>query len=1156
MSNIKSISTTRIVSAFVALAVAATMLFAGAALTKAQTKEELQSQINDLLSQIENLQSQLADSEQDGGTGTVASGLAQFEQFDTSLSKGNSSSEVKKLQQFLNAVPGVQLAASGPGSPGNETNYYGSITAAAVTQFQEKYSETVLAPLNLSAGTGYWGPSSIEKANELIANAEAEDTGDGGNGDTTDEDEDTAAGFTGVKVTKADNQPESSLAPGGAARVPFTNFTVEAGDEAVTIDSVVVKRNGLANDDSFDSIVLLDEEGLQVGDSESLNSDHQARLREDLMVEAGESKTFTIAANMAESVTSSSGNVAQFALVEVNTDASLDADLPIVGASQTVNSGLEDSIGSAEVDEGSRNPSGDINKQIGTTDYTFAAADIENTGDEDLNFKSIRWEQNGSASNSDLDNVVVTVEGEEYETTVSGDYYTASFEGGITIDDGDSVEVAIKGDIIDGVGSKIDFEIDELSDINLTGMDYGYGILPIDDDGDVESEVNTPEITIKTGSVTFSSTNVVPAGDVVNGGDKVSLASFGVSTAGEPISWDSITVSFSSSVGGDLYDTSSAKYIKNVRLVDGNGSTLAGPEDLNDQDEAVMDDTVTLDVGAHDLIVKADLSDGWADGDTITATLHHNSSIEDFEGVNSGEDIDSSEYNSGMTDGKTQTISAGSLNASLSANFVNQNVIKGSTDVVLAKINLDASGSGEDIDVDAIEITEVGGASVDDLSNMKLRTADGKLLTTGGNIENPSSAPITFFLDDPGYTVAKGTTATIELVASINDNASGDYEFQLASKGEWSVEGVETGQDEDELLTVDEDSNSATMSIVDYGSMAVSVDSSDPSQAWYVSGDNATVGTLEFAATNEDMELTDLGIELKNGGASDVTNISLESSDGELESKTITSSIVNFDNLGDFTVEDADDRNLDVKATFADIGVKSSGQSGNLIQISTTTDKSNNKARGVASGATSYLEGEVGTTKGARYFNSLPTVTVNEPAGSWNKNDTEIYNFTVTADEADDVALYKVTVEVDVNGTNATATNFKLFDGNDDLVATSTDTKVVNEAQNVVFTVNNDSVDYGDDKVVVSEGESEDLYVKADIKDGNSDDNDDITTDLVGDNSYDTNSPTDASSVSGNFVWSPLSRSTYGIGDNDWFNGYKVPGMASDNDTASQELEE
>lgn len=77
--------------------------------------------------------------------------------FPTNLSLGSSGVSVLLLQQTLNRYPDTRIASTGPGSPGNETGYFGLLTRAAVVRFQAKYASAILAPAGLARGNGYVG---------------------------------------------------------------------------------------------------------------------------------------------------------------------------------------------------------------------------------------------------------------------------------------------------------------------------------------------------------------------------------------------------------------------------------------------------------------------------------------------------------------------------------------------------------------------------------------------------------------------------------------------------------------------------------------------------------------------------------------------------------------------------------------------------------------------------------------------------------------------------------------------------------------------------------------------------------------------------------------------------------------------------------------
>ncbi len=76
------------------------------------------------------------------------------------LTMGSSGDDVRCLQRYLNWA-GYPVALSGVGSVGNETTYFGSLTANAVTRWQNANSSQVLLPAGLATGTGYFGPLSF-----------------------------------------------------------------------------------------------------------------------------------------------------------------------------------------------------------------------------------------------------------------------------------------------------------------------------------------------------------------------------------------------------------------------------------------------------------------------------------------------------------------------------------------------------------------------------------------------------------------------------------------------------------------------------------------------------------------------------------------------------------------------------------------------------------------------------------------------------------------------------------------------------------------------------------------------------------------------------------------------------------------------------------
>lgn len=88
--------------------------------------------------------------------------------FTRTLKLGSRGTDVQALQVFLN-THGFRLREQGQGASGQEGLVYGSLTAKAVSKFQEAHASEVLAPFQLKKGTGVFGTSTIQAVNKIRA---------------------------------------------------------------------------------------------------------------------------------------------------------------------------------------------------------------------------------------------------------------------------------------------------------------------------------------------------------------------------------------------------------------------------------------------------------------------------------------------------------------------------------------------------------------------------------------------------------------------------------------------------------------------------------------------------------------------------------------------------------------------------------------------------------------------------------------------------------------------------------------------------------------------------------------------------------------------------------------------------------------------------
>lgn len=260
--------------AFVAVAMAFTLAapMAHAQDVSNMTVEEMQALINQLLAQL-------------GQSNTTA---GSCEHFYADMGKGASGPDVMRLQQFLNMDAETRVAAAGVGSPGQETQYYGSLTAAAVSKFQVKYRAEILTPLGLVNPTGYFGASSRAKANAICDTGSGDNGGDnnggdnnggttleGGAGSITDSsilgefsNEEVGEGQDDVEVFGLEVEPAGSDIEITAINVDFdkaasgnSNFDKYASDVTIWVDGekyATVDADEFNRDNEYGKTITLD----------------------------------------------------------------------------------------------------------------------------------------------------------------------------------------------------------------------------------------------------------------------------------------------------------------------------------------------------------------------------------------------------------------------------------------------------------------------------------------------------------------------------------------------------------------------------------------------------------------------------------------------------------------------------------------------------------------------------------------------------------------------------------------------------------------------------------------------------------------------------------------------------------------------------------
>jgi hypothetical protein len=1103
----------------------------------------------------------------------LAAGICPGTTFSTNLKMGASNPSVMALQQFLNMSADTQVAATGAGSPGSETTYFGGLTKAAVNKFQLKYAAQILTPQGLSTPTGNFYAGSQAQANAVCAGSTSTGTG-------------TGTGTTaGTATVSAAAQPANTIAPKGAARVPFTAFTVTANGSPVTINSVTVQRQGPSVDTDFAGVVLIDAStGVQVGNSRVLDANHNATIGSAITIPAGSSKTFWVAGNISTTLTNS-GDIASFAVTAVNTSSTVSGSLPITGASNTINASLV--IGTAQIGNSSFDPNSGSTQPIGTTGYRFSGVKVNAGSAEDVTFKSITWYQAGSASG--MQNVMTVVNGTSYPTTVdaTGRYYTTVFPNGIVIPKGNSVDAYVQADLgANTTASTVaEFDIYRNTDIYIVGNQYGYGITPT-----VSGTSGTPSVlaahgsvfnTVATGNPFFQGSTVsvtagtfstiqnavsVGAQNVATNVSNQPLGGFQTNLTGEGITVQSLKVHFNWSTAP------AAGLLTSVSLVNENGATVAGPFDATNSggtsELVTFTGSVDFPVGTHTYTLQGKIPTDAGNGATVQASTTPSTDWTNVTGDTTGNNITPSV---GLFTMNTMTVKAATLTVAVASTPTSQTVVAGGSNVLFANFQLDASQSGENVRLSSLPITEVGtGQASSTLSNCQVWNGT-TALNTGSRVISTSNISGAFSLSfDNALTIPKGTVVTLGLTCNISSGATGTYTFGLGTLTTGTVTGITSGTS---VGAITPTGTGPTMTVQVGGAAGSLVASTDPTAPPYTVVAGGTSGivanVIKFRASNEAVNLSKVGLVLTNGASSsvaDLANVSIYTGNNIMTTAGVAipaNTLIGTANLLTSPTSTLttivqlpkdQDATIIVKADLADIGTNKAGNEGDLIAL----DYLNSEGTGVNSGVT--VRGNAGVTSGVaglRTFNSFPTLALGTaPAANPSGTNVVLKNFSVSSPTSaltGPVGLYQINIALSTSSTNVTNLQLHAFtNGYGSGVANVPGNSNGQFGGTLTPASNSPTLQFQQSTPFQVSGTVY-FVLTGNVTQTGTNSNGTAFATVLGDNAYPSGIPTgnmaQAATIAGtganqNFIWSPIAT-TSSITTNDWTNGFGVAGLPS-----------
>ncbi len=137
------------------------------------------------------------------------------------------------------------------------------------------------------------------------------------------------------------SQPANGLAPQGA-NVPFTTFSLTNNSRSTTtISSITIYDNGSGTDAAFAYLSLRDQNNTVVsGPAQFTAGTHQALLSSMISLNPGQTNIYTVYGAMAPNLSPLTGKAVSLAVTGINSAIPLNGNLPVIGATQSINSTL------------------------------------------------------------------------------------------------------------------------------------------------------------------------------------------------------------------------------------------------------------------------------------------------------------------------------------------------------------------------------------------------------------------------------------------------------------------------------------------------------------------------------------------------------------------------------------------------------------------------------------------------------------------------------------------------------------------------------------------------------------------------------------------------------------------------------------------------
>ncbi len=792
-----------------------------------QSITDLQAQISNLLAQMTLLQAQLNAAQ--GGA------PASAYNFTRDLTVASTGDDVKALQKFLNSQ-GFPVSASGAGSPGSESTYFGSKTQAALGKYQ--------AAKGISPAAGYFGPKTRAYVTSVVV---------------------TPGGpiivvpGSGLMVSAALDNPASASLPKGATGVAFLKFNISGSG---TVDSLVFKRTGIgATGDFASGGVYLYEGGTRLTNGKTINSTSHEVSFAGLNLAVNGTRTLTLVADVAGGATAANRNGFTFVSgtgTPTLAGTVIGSEMGIGG--QSVGGIVADNIGSIG------NPS------IGEQGAKLLELQLTASSTEDVMVYRISLTEGGSISNSQLTNFVLKQSGNTVATAATigaKDLATLNFTTPFLLEKGQNRIFELFGDVSGSTRSDdtIEFYFDSKADVYAVGKTYGYPVLPTIDAIDTFGE--SIRLTVKGGDITITFNGPIK-GDIALRAQDVTVFDFTIASRNNI---EIRNLRLNASTTGLITDEG----FNDFKLWDvASNSVISSATDVTTSTNVTVTDVINLAAGASKRMkITVDVDADVDSGDDIqVALLPFNAT--DIRNLDNNTNVATSTIvPSSQLTGNVQDTAAPALDVQLSGSPASQSLVKGSTNTSLVGISLRASNDNVKITSIKVSASTSSGTQAGlnaDVLNVALydgttRVSDVKSLTG-------SSLPSTITFSNMNLAIAKGATKVLNVKGDLSTAAVETAVYFIYLAATTDITAIDSQSNTITLTgTTANSGNTVAVTVLSSGDITVvkAVDDNESKPRLVIAGQEEVLGKFKFTSANEPMTVNKLQILVASSSSATAT---------------------------------------------------------------------------------------------------------------------------------------------------------------------------------------------------------------------------------------------------------------------------------------------